>query len=279
MKVWKEIAGILLGNALIAFGVAAFILPHEMIVGGVTGLSLILGHYFRIGMDLAVWGLNIGLFLLGLLFLGKKFALTAVLSTAVFPGFLTLFRAMEALTSLTSDRLLSAVYAGILIGIGIGIVLRLGGSTGGMDIPPLILQKKAGIPVAVSMYVFDFVILLLQALFSDGERILYGILTVLLTSVVLNYVILSGQKKIQVLIISDQYEQIREALLMRIDAGATLLHVETGYEKKEQMAVLCVIGSRKLYVLKEAVQEIDEKAFISIAQVNEVRGRGFSLER
>ena len=114
---------------------------------------------------------------------------------------------------MTNDILLSAIYAGIMVGLGVGIVIRFGASTGGLDIPPLILNKKFGIPVAVSMYLFDFTVLLLQIVISTKEQVLYGILIVILSSIVLGYVSLAGQKKVQVMIISRHYQEIRDMLL------------------------------------------------------------------
>ena len=129
------------------------------------------------------------------------------------------------------------------------------------------------------MYLFDSAILLLQAFYSDKEQILYGILIVILSSIMLNYVSLAGQKKIQVMIVSKHYLEIRDALLQKLDLGATMFYIETGYLQKHEMAVCCVASSRKLYAINEVVQQIDPKAFTSITQINEVRGRGFTLDR
>ena len=167
MKTAKKIFGILIGNFILAFGIAAFVLPQGLITGGVTGISIVLRHYFDMDLNVAVWILDVVLFLMGAAVMGKKFALTVIVSTATFPMFLSILNNIPALQTMTQDRLLSAIYAGILMGLAIGIVIRQGASTGGMDIPPLILNKKFGIPVAFSLYVGDFIILLLQAFFSD----------------------------------------------------------------------------------------------------------------
>ncbi|MDD6067027.1 MAG: YitT family protein [Firmicutes bacterium] len=271
--------GILFGNAVLAFGIAGFVLPQGMITGGATGLGIITNRILGIDVSVAVACYNLVLFVVGALVLGKKFALTTIISTLVYPVFLSVFSQMEWVCTLTGNLMLAAVYAGILVGLGVGIVIRLGASTGGMDIPPLILNKKFGIPVAVSMYLFDSAILLLQAFYSDKEQILYGILIVILSSIMLNYVSLAGQKKIQVMIVSKHYLEIRDALLQKLDLGATMFYIETGYLQKHEMAVCCVASSRKLYAINEVVQQIDPKAFTSITQINEVRGRGFTLDR
>ena len=144
--------GILAGNAVLAFGVAGFVLPQGMITGGATGLGIVTHKLLGVDISLAVAVYNLVLFAAGAVVLGKKFALTTVVSTVVYPGFLSFFSQTEWICTLTDNLMLAAVYAGILMGLGVGIVIRLGASTGGMDIPPLILNKKLGIPVAVSMY-------------------------------------------------------------------------------------------------------------------------------
>lgn len=148
-----------------------------------------------------------------------------------------------------------------------------------MDIPPLILNKKFRIPVAVSMYFFDIFILLSQMIFSNTEEILYGIMSVLLTSIVLNQVLVFGAGDVQVLIISREYERINEIIQKDLDRGSTFLPIQTGFEKLDQKAVLCVLPNREMSHLNHCVQEIDPKAFIIINGVREVRGRGFTLDK
>ena len=165
-----ELCGILLGNAILAFGIAAFVLPHGMITGGATGLGLVTSRVFGVDLSVAVAVYNIILFAVGAFVLGKKFALTTIVSTIVYPMFLSFFTQQQWIATMTNDILLSAIYAGIMVGLGVGIVIRFGASTGGLDIPPLILNKKLGIPVAVSMYLFDFTVLLLQVIISNPDR-------------------------------------------------------------------------------------------------------------
>ena len=275
----KTILFILIGNVILAFALSAFILPHGMIVGGTTGLSIIINHYFHVELSIVVAVLNVILFFCGLFFLGKKFALTTILSTVIFPGLLSFFSSMEWLQNLTDNLLMAALYGGVLIGIGIGMVLRAGASTGGLDIPPLILNKKFGIPVGLSMYAIDFTILLVQVLFSNTEQVLYGIIITLLDSVVVNQVMVSGNQKFQIFVISQKTEKLREKLVFEMDFGVSLVHMEAGYTGKEQMGLLCVTTQRNLPVVKDAVREIDPKAFITVSRIYEVEGRGFTLER
>lgn len=270
---------ILLGNTLYALSVVMFILPNGLLSGGTTGMGITLDHYFSIPIEYFVFVFNGLMFVVGALMLGMKFALTTLVSSFYYPIILGVFKGIPALSHVTEDKMLATVCGGFLIGAGIGIVIRAGASTGGMDIPPLVLNKKFGIPVSASMYVFDFAILIMQMLFSDKEECIYGILMVVIYTFILDKTLLLGTKKMEVKIVSDHSEEITKMILEKVDRGVTLLHAETGYLKKEQKMVMTIVSNRELMVLKQMVQEIDPSAFIIIGHVNEVKGRGFSLDR
>ena len=140
----EKVLIMILGNAVLALGTAAFVVPNGLISGGVTGIGLILEHFFGLPVDVGVFVGDAVLFLLGAAVMGKAFAATIILSTIVYPTFFSLFGKIPFLTSLTDDKLMAAIYAGLLMGAGIGLVIKVGGSTGGMDIPPIILHKLFG---------------------------------------------------------------------------------------------------------------------------------------
>ena len=278
MKIGRGIAkvlGIVLGNVIFAFGLAAFLVPNNFLVGGATGIARSVEYFFHVDVSVTVACINVIMFFLGLWLLGKRFAMTTIISTLLFPVLLDGMLGIEALGHITSDRLLAAIFGGALV----GIVMRLGGSTGGMDIPPLILNKKFRIPVAVTMYCFDVLILMSQVLFTGGEEILYGILSVLLTSFMVNQVLVFGAGDVQVLIISKEYEKINEIIQKDLDRGSTYVPIQTGFQHLDQKAVLCVLHNREMSHLNQYVQQIDPKAFIIINGVREVRGRGFTLDK
>lgn len=282
-KKWKKnlwtIIGVLAGTLILAFTVSAFMVPHGIIMGGATGMGLTISHYFPIDLSLIIFIVNAILFVLGAVVLGKKFALTTIISTFVYPTFLSVVRQIPGVADMTDNIMLATIYGGALLGLGIGLIVRVGASTGGTDILALVFNKWFHIPVAALLYVVDFTVLGMQVFFSNSEQILYGILALILTTIVLNRVMLMGQSQIQLFIITELYEEVKEKMLKEIDAGVTMVHIETGYGKKQQQGVLCVIPKRKLYSVKELVQMVDPKAFITITQINEVRGRGFTLER
>ena len=275
----KNIGLVLFGNTLYALAVTAFILPNGLITGGTTGLALVFYHQFGIPVSIFVSVFNIAMFILGAFMLGKSFALTTLISTFYFPIILGIFENVTALRDITDDKLLAAIYTGIIIGVSIGIVIKAGASTGGMDIPPLVLNKKFGISISMSLYAFDFLILLSQMLFANKEQVLYGILLIMIYTVILDKVLMFGKSKTQVKIISHKYEEINQMILKHLDRGSTLMHAETGYLHDKRLVVLTIVSNRELPKLNNLVLSIDPQAFMVINQVNEVKGRGFTIDK
>lgn len=275
----KNLFMIFLGNTTMALGIVMFVLPNELMTGGTTGLSLIINHYLHLPISVFVFIFNCIMFLLGALILGFDFALTTLISTFYYPIALGFFQNIPSLSTITDDRMLSSIFGGLFIGFSLGIVIRCGASTGGMDIPPLILNKKFGLSVSVMLYVFDFLILIGQALFCDKEAILYGILLVMTYTIVLDKILVIGQAQTQVKIISQKSDEINEAITRKMDRGSTLLHTETGYLHSRQNMILTVISNRELSKLNQLVMEIDPTAFMIIGKVNEVHGNGFTLPK
>ena len=279
MKDIKVIIGILVGNTLYALAVAMFILPNDLITGGTTGIALFLNTTLNIPVTLFVSIFNICMFLLGWKILGKKFALTTLISSFYYPFILGILENIFKNEIMSNDTLLCVIFAGIMIGVAIGLVIRCGASTGGMDIPPLILNKKLGIPISISMYAFDFFILLGQMLIRKREMVFYGILLVLIYTIVLDKVLVIGKSQIQVKIISSKFEQINNMIINKLDRGSTLIHGETGFMHNKYPIVLTVVNNRELTLLNNYVYQIDSDAFMIINKVNEVRGKGFSTEK
>lgn len=279
-RILKNIRNVLLilaGNTIYALAVVVFLLPSGVITGGTTGLALTAQHYFGIPISGFVFAFNLFMFLLGAFVLGKKFALTTIISTFYYPVALSFWQHFPFLSHITEDVMLCTIFGGIMIGAGIGIVIRVGASTGGLDIPPLILKKKLGVPVSVSLYVIDFLVLVCQMFFSDAEQILYGLLLVLIYTFVLDRVLVIGLHQAKVEIVSRHYEEIRQVIFSQLDRGCTLMHSTTGFLQKDQPVVMTIVSRREMTQLSRLVMDIDPKAFMIISGVNEVRGQGFSL--
>ena len=270
---------ILFGNALMAFSVAAFIMPHGLISGGVTGIGIFLCHFLGGDVSVLVLILNILTLILGLAVLGKGFFLKTVASSLLYPIFLSVFQRIPAISDITSSPLLATLFGGCLVGIAVGIVMRVGASTGGTDVVNLVLHKYTHLPVSILVYACDFLIIGCQALFAAPEQILYAILMLVILTRTLDQVMILGQHQIQIFAITAHYEEIRQKLLHELKAGVTMMLLETGCAREQQTGVLCVIPPRKLYDAKELIHSIDPDAFITVTQIKEVRGQGFSLER
>lgn len=274
------ILSIIAGNALLAFSVCAFVVPNNFILGGSNGIALAIHSSFEF-LPLSVLNgiLNGLLFFLGLAFLGKNFAAGTLLSTIVYPIFMAIFEQLPLDTLFTEDKLTCAIFCAALAGFGVGIVVRSGGATGGMDIPPCILQKYKNIPVGTSMMVFDSIIVLAQVFLNGLDGILYSLIIIFVLSTTVNQTVIAGVKKVQMIVISPHYQQIRREIIDIQDSGVTMLDVETGYEGNNQKAVLCIMYAKRHPAIRDAILKIDPHAFIITSEVKNVHGKGYTLAR
>lgn len=279
MSVLKSIIPVVIGNIIYALVVKLFILPTNLMSSGTTGIALLANHFLGIPVSFFILIFNVCMLILGLIVLGKKFAMTTIVSTLMYPIALEFFNQTLGEFVITNNELLNTIFAGLGIGLALGIVIRSGASTGGMDIPPLVLNHFFRIPVSVSLYVFDFIILSSQSLYNPLERLLYGIILILLTSIVLDKVLLMGTTKTEVKIISPKFEKIAEEILSEMDRGVTLLNARGGYLKNKHSVVLSVVSNRELPKIEKLVRALDPDAFMIVSRVSEVWGRGFSTKK
>jgi len=268
-----------LGNMVYALTVKLFLLPPGLVVGGTTGIALTINNFMEIPVSGFVFLFNMLMLVIGLIILGKQFALTTVASSVLYPLFLELFDQLLGDYVISNDILLCTIFSGLGIGLALGMVIRSGSSTGGMDIPPLVLNKKFHIPVSVSLYVFDILIILSQAVFRPVENILYGILLTLIYTIVLNKVMIIGSNKMQIKVISKKSEDIRLAIISQIDRGVTILDGTGGYTGNETPVLLSIVSNREIHKVEKLVHTIDPECFMIISSVNEVRGKGFSMDK
>lgn len=275
----KTIIFTIVGNALLAFGVCAFVVPHDFMMGGANGIALTLREFIPIRLSILAACVNTCLFLMGLFVLGKGFAAKSLLSTAVYPLIMAVLEELPLAQWFQEDTAICALFSAICIGAGVGLVVRVGGSTGGMDIPPIILQRKKGIPVGTSMLFFDGSIILMQVFFKGINGILYSIFILFVTSAVVNWTAVSGEQKVAVTIISPDYDKIRDEILRSLDVGVTMLDIETGYAAEHQKAIYSVVYAKKYPAIRDAALKIDSHAFIVASDVKNVNGRGYTLSR
>ena len=277
---WKVILFTVLGNTMLAFTICAFIVPQGFMLGGSGGIALTLQQLLPLRLSVLSAIINGSLFLLGWVFLGWQFAAKSLLSTVIYPIIMAVFEILPVAELFADeDPLICALYSAVLIGAGIGLVIRVGGSTGGMDIPPCILQKYKGIPVGKSLMFFDGVVILMQVCFRGIDGILYSLLILVLTSAMVDKTIISGEQKVGITIISPKIEEIRQTMLDHLDIGLSMLKIESGYEGVDQKAIYSVVYAKKYPEIRDEVLKIDPRAFIVAADVKNVNGVGYTLSR
>ena len=267
---------VLLGNILYTFTVKLFLLPANLISCGTTGIALVVNEHLGIPVSGFILVFNIVMLCLGWWILGRTFAMTTIVSSLFYPIALEILNRTVGDVFITDNLLLNALFAGMGLGLSLGMVLRGGASTGGMDIPPLILKKFFRIPVSTTLWVFDFFIMLAQMSYHKVEDLLYGIILLIVISVTLNKVMLFGTSKTEVKIVSEKSVEIRDAILSRVDRGCTLLHGEGGYLHQPTEVIMSVVSNHELVKIEQLARQIDPNCFIIISHVTEVLGRGFT---
>ena len=270
---------VILGNILYALAVKLFLLPAGLVTGGTTGIGLAVNHAAGISVATFVLIFNVIMLATGYVILGKQFALTTIVSTFTYPIALNVLERLLGDVVLTTDIFICTIFSGLGIGLALGIVIRAGASTGGMDIPPLVLNHYFKIPVSAGLYFFDFIILLVQAYFQPPEKVFYGIVLVIIYTITLDKLLLMGTTRTEVRVVSQHAWKICDAILERMDRGVTLLSAKGGYLKEDTSVVLSVVSNRELPKVERLIHEIDPESFIVVNRVSEVKGRGFTLSK
>ena len=275
----RNSAAIVCGNALYSLSVAAFLEPAGLITGGATGIALAVGRLTELSVSGFLLFFNLAMLAWGWLVLGRAFAFNTLASSILSPIFLALWERLLAGRGLTDDIVLCTIFSGLGIGAALAIVIRAGASTGGMDIPPLVLQKWFRWPVSVTMMVFDVAIVLGQIPFSPLPQVLYGIVMILTHTIVMDKMLMMGESRTEVKLISSRSEELCEAILSQLDRGVTILNGAGGYTHEPAAVLLSVVSNRELPKLERLVHDIDPACFLIVSRVTEVSGRGFSLDK
>ncbi len=279
IKTILSVLVVILGNILYALAVKLFLLPAGLVTGGTTGIGLAVNHAAGISVATFVLIFNVIMLATGYVILGKQFALTTIVSTFTYPLALNVLERLLGDVVLTTDIFICTIFSGLGIGLALGIVIRAGASTGGMDIPPLVLNHYFKIPVSAGLYFFDFIILLVQAYFQPPEKVFYGIVLVIIYTLTLDKLLLMGTTRTEVRVVSQHAWKICDAILERMDRGVTLLSAKGGYLKEDTSVVLSVVSNRELPKVERLIHEIDPESFIVINRVSEVSGKGFTMKK
>lgn len=284
----KDWSIVTIGNFLVAIAFSFFLDPNNLVIGGSTGLATIFKYLFGIDTDISVLVINALLLVVGLLLLGKDFFMKTAYSTIIFPVMIRILNMVYSLITpegniLISEPMLVIIFSSLIMGFGIGLVLKQGGTTGGTEVPQKILYKYFHMPYSVSLILVDGVIILLGAiLINDGEQIidfhnvLYAIIFVYLSGMVMDQIVFSGFNSRAVHIISSKNEEIKKRILEDFERGVTQIRIVGGYTNEEKTKLVCILSSNEFYKLKGIIQELDPQAFFYVVRANEVSGEGFT---
>lgn len=275
-KILKDFLVIALGNFLLAISVQYFILPFDILTGGVAGVAVALAPIVPVSQKCIINFLVIGLFLVGWVILGKDFAVKTVVSSILYPIFIDILSLFPI--PLEIPTLLASIYSGLIAGIGIGIVIRSGASTGGMDIPPLVLNHFTGIETSKFIFMTDALTCLLGLMNYPLEALLNGLISVILTSMVINKIETAhGDDSLQVEIISSKWEELKQEIFNELDRGVSIFNVQGGYTLEKRKMLMVIIDKREYSDLLEILEKIDKEAFVITTHVQSVYGQGFRL--
>ena len=267
---------VIAGNILYTLSIKLFLLPANLMSCGTTGIALVMNHFLNIPMTAFIFVFNVVMLIVGWLVLGRHFVMNTILSSVLYPLLLEFFNKILGDVVVTENILLNVLFAGMGLGVSLGVIMRAGAATGGMDIPPLILKKYFRIPVSATLWAFDFCILLAQMFFHPLEDLLHGILLIIVISVALNKIMLLGTSRTEVKIISSKSAQIRDAILSQVDRGVTMLHGAGGYSREEAEIIMSIVSNYELPKIEQLARTIDPGCFMIISRVTEVWGRGFT---
>lgn len=272
-----DILAVLFGNFLLAVSVAYFVLPFDILSGGVAGISIITKALFNINPTIVIDILVLGLFVLGALVLGKDFAIKTALSSITYPIFLEIL--VRNPIEMDVDPLLSCIFGGAIAGVGIGITFRHNASTGGTDILCLLGEKYLGIPVSTGVMVSDSIITIAGLLTYGLQDVFLGIIYIYASSLAINKVMIpkSGEA-VALYIITDKFTEINEYIHTGLSRGTTVLEGRGGYTGNEKNIILTVVSKNQYVTLSDYIEKIDPYAFVIVSDAKEIKGEGFTYE-
>lgn len=286
MKInWKKelfnLTSVILANAFLAFSFVMFILPLNIVSGGMGGIGVILNSVFGLDPTLIIFILAWGLFAIGWLMMGTKFALKTLLSTIIYPVFVYLFTLWDSLEAITAtlDAFIGVVYGGIIGGIGVGLSFRAGGSTGGVDNLGMAAQKLFGWKVEQVIFVIDATIIIAGGIFVSIEGALMGVLAAFISMVLIDKVVVGSSSSILVYIISNHHEQLNQMINQKLGRGTTLIPSQGGFTKEKKMTIQTVVSHLQYQRLRTLVNQLDPDAFMIVTNAQEVFGLGFKSMR
>lgn len=280
----QELTLIICGIVLMNLGFYFFYLPMKLVTGGVTGLSVIFVE-FKIEAWITILVLNVIFLFIGLIFLGKSFFLKTILGSLFSPFVIFILQTFNVSERFIIDHLsetpllVSAILGSLLVGFGLAIVFRNGGSTGGMDIAQIIMHKKYHQNYTFSFLITDGLIVLIgYIVFRDIEILLFSITSVILLSYIIDQYSIKGRAGSTLFIVTKKPTAVKDAIYKAVDRGVTMVDAKGGYSEEDKTLVICVVNKRELNLTRHIIEETDSEAFTFISQTKEAVGRGFSRD-
>lgn len=273
---WKDILYIIVGSFMLSFSFQVFLLPNQIISGGVSSLSIILNELFGWQPAYIQYAFNIPLLILSFVFLGREVLFKSILGSLLFPFFTDMISHWGAWTT---NPLLGAIYGGVVTGIAVGLVYKGKGSTGGTSIVAQLIEKYTSMTMGEANLLADGAVIVIGFFIFEIESILYGIITLVAVSYFIDFVLIGNKNQKTVLIISDKILELQSAIFEHLDRGVTQIDVRGGYRNESKEMLMVVIEGREITVLQELILQTDEDAFVVVMAASEVMGRGFSLEK
>ncbi|GIN60760.1 membrane protein [Robertmurraya siralis] len=276
----KNIFFILIGSAIFSFGIVHFNMENNLAEGGFTGITLLLYFLYKFDPSYTNLILNIPVFLIGWKLLGRKVFIYTIIGTVSVSIFLWLFQRYPFIAiPLNDDLALAALFAGVFIGIGLGIIFRYGGTTGGVDIIARLAQKYIGWSMGKTMFMFDAVVIILSLIFYLSHReAMYTLVAVFVGAKVIDFMQEGAYSARGAMIISEKNEEISAKIMKEMDRGVTVLKGHGSFTKQEREVLYCVVGRNEIVRLKNLITAVDPHAFVSVSIVHDVLGEGFTLD-
>ena len=263
---------IALGCALGALAYPLFLVPNHIAPGGLTGLATVLNYLFHWPVGTTSLVMNVPLFIIGYRAMGRVFVVRSLVATVLFSVLIDVI----PLPPMTQQPMLGALFGGVLVGAGLGLILRGGATTGGTDmVARMIHNRFQHISVGAFLFLIDCCVVLMAGFFIEAEYALYAFVALYAASKLIDVVMVGLTREKACYIISTQHEQVKREIMEKLDRGVTVLHAEGGYSGQERPVLLCVLSAQELGRLKAIVREADEDAFLFISDAHEVLGEGF----
>ncbi|MED1490341.1 YitT family protein [Bacillus smithii] len=275
----KNILFICIGAAIYAFGLVHFNMENNLAEGGFTGITLILYNLFGIDPSYTNLFLNIPVFIIGWKLLGEKTFRYTIIGTLALSLFLWIFQRFQLNIPLHHDLLLAALFAGVFIGIGLGIIFRYGGTTGGVDIIARLVNKYTHISMGKTMFVFDACVIIASLLtYINYREAMYTLVAVFVSARVIDFMQEGAYTARGAFIISEKNEEIAHKILEEMDRGVTVFKGHGFFTKKDRNVLYCVVAKNEIIRLRNIITSVDPHAFVSVVEVHEVLGEGFTLD-